>query len=388
MKTFILIFIFEYFFVHLYNENLNLNMIMKEKTIKNQILAFKYDFEKNRIPMYSKKIENIEQTIRKTEAVDVSSLTEFFRKVKESGLPICFFGAGGAASPASFATQLATEEGMVAKTLTPMEVMNLPESVVEKMCFMAISASGSPSDMQAAVRYLLDISPENTYCLTAVALDHMGRYGRPGNPVGKMVAATNSEHAVCIELSLHKDGFIGINKHIGLALLLYRALHSNETGLTEKLLLPDVEPFEARLPDGMTMTDISDLHILYGALGASAATDMEGRMLEAGVMPAIPTDLKNFTHGRHVFLDKHKNSTLLMLLSPKDEKFAAEMMKLIPKDRPAIFIRTSRTDLLGALQLMICTFYLSIDICAPREINVFKPGVTDWGKKLWSLKLE
>lgn len=359
----------------------------KEKRDMKKILSYLYDFNKNPIDTYSKKVQDVYETIQKAEGADVAPLVAFFKKAKESGLPICFFGAGGAASPATFATQLANAEGFVAQTLTPMAVMTLPSSVVSKMQFVAITASGGPVDMQAAVEYLLNISPENVYCLTTNSIDHKSRFGRFDNVVGQMVKNAAPDHAICINLSIHRDGFVGVNKHVGLSLLLYRAFHPEENGFASNLLVPTQTPFEARLPEGMDLQDISDLHILYGALGRAAANDMEGRMLEAGVMPAMATDMKNFTHGRHVFLDKHPHSTILMLVSPRDELFVNAMLKLMPSNRPVIIIRTERKDMLGALQLMICTFYLSIDICAPLGINPFSPGAPSWGGKLWALKL-
>ena len=93
---------------------------------------------------------------------------------------------------------------------------------------------------------------------------------------------------------------------------------------------------------------------------------------------AQPTYLRDFLQSQ---------STILMLVSPRDELFVEAMLKLIPSTRPVIIIRTGRSDILGALQLMICTFYLSIDICAPRGINPFSPGAPSWGGKLWALKL-
>lgn len=350
-------------------------------------LSFQYDFDKNPINTYSKKVMDVYETIQKAEAADVTPLVAFFEHAKAVGLPVCFFGAGGAASPATFATQLANAEGIVAQTLTPMAVMTLPAMVVQKMIFMAITASGGPVDMQAAVEYLLKISPDNVYCLTTNSIDHKSRFGKYDNVVGQMVQNAAHDHAICVNLSIHRDGFVGVNKHVGLSLLLYRAFHPEEIGFAEKLLVPTQAPYEARLPEGMAMNDISDMHILYGALGRAAANDMEGRMLEAGVMPAMATDFKNFTHGRHVFLNKHPQSTLLMLVSPRDEQFVQAMLKLIPEERPIITIRTECNDMLGVLQLMICTFYLSIDICAPRGINPFAPGAPSWGGKLWALKL-
>ena len=370
---------------HNAQDNNKTNVDMK-KTTEGR-LAYKYDFDANPIEKYSKKVQDVDNTIRKAEAADVTPLTAFFSQAKADDATLCFFGAGGAASPATFATQLANDEGLVAMTLSPMAVMTLAPAVIKKMRFLAITASGGPVDMVAATEYLMQIAPEQVYCLTTNAIDHKNRFGRYDNKVGQMVKAYNPTHAICVNLEVHSDGFVGTNKHVGLSLLLYRSVHTEESGFVEKLLLPEVAPYEARLPEGMTMGDISDLHILFGALGRSAANDMEGRMLEAGVMPAMSTDLKNFTHGRHVFLDKHEHSTILMLLSPRDENFAEDMLKLIPKERPVIFIRTGRTDLLGALQLMICTFYLSIDICYPRGINAYSPGAPKWGGKLWALKL-
>lgn len=350
-------------------------------------LSYLYDFTKNPIPYYSKKVQGIAETISKVEGTDITPLATFFEKAKASGIPICFFGAGGAASPATFATQMANAEGLVAQTLTPMTVMTLPATVVDKMLFLAITASGGPVDMQAAVNYLLNISPQNVYCLTSNSIDHKNRFGKLDNAVGQMLQNAVHDHAICIDLQLHRDGFVGVNKHVGLSLLLYRAFYPEECGFVEKLFIPTQVPYEARLPKGMEMNDISDLHILYGAFGRAAANDMEGRMLEAGVMPAMATDMKNFTHGRHVFLDKHPQSTILMLVSPRNVQFVQAMLKLIPAERPGITIRTERNDMLGSLQLMICTFYLSIDICAPRNINPFSPGAPSWGGKLWSLKL-
>ena len=363
---------------------------IQEKTMKTSSLRvfYKYDFEKNTIEKYTKKVQDVDETIRKAEAADVSPLTAFFKTAKELGLPLCFYGAGGAASPSNFATQLANEQGLVAMTLTPMAVMSLSREAVSRMCFLAISASGGPVDMQSATEYLLSIAPERVYCLTTNAIDHKSRFGQFDNKVGQMVKAYAPEHAICVNLSIHSDGFVGTNKHVGLSLLLYRAFHPEETGFVEKLLLPEVEPYEMRLPEGCTLGNISDLHILYGTQGRAAANDMEGRMLEAGVLPAMATDMKNFTHGRHVFLDKHPLSAILMLLSPRDERFAQDMLKLIPKDRPLIIIRTPRNGMLGALQLMIRTFYLSIDICAPRNINPYSPGAPSWGGKLWALKIQ
>lgn len=351
--------------------------------------TFKYCFDTNRVDTYSKKIEDIDEAIAKAEESDVAPLTRFLNMAKEQNVPLCFFGAGGAMSPVAFAVQLCHAQGMVAQAMTPMEVMTLSPEVLSGMCFLAISGSGGPSDMVAACEYLIKHAPEHAYCLTTADIDHKNRYGQLSNRVGQLFKNSGIvDHAICVNLSLHKDGFVGTKKHVGMAVLLYRAFYPEAENLVDELILPEEEPFELRLPEGMEPKDITDLHILYGALGKSAAVDMEGRMLEGGVVPAMVTDLKNFTHGRHTYINAHPKSTILFLLSPRDEKFVGELLKLLPKDKPVIFIRTKNEGILGAIELMIRTFYLSIDLSAPHGINIFKPDATpEWGKKMWSLKL-
>lgn len=361
---------------------------MAKKT-KEPNVTYKYDFDKNRIDTFSKKVEEVDTSIAAVEKQDVTPLVTFFNKAKEQKMPVCFYGSGGAFAPATYAMQLANAEGLVAMVLTPMQVMTLSEGAIRQMMFLAISGGGSPNDMVSATSHLLNIIPEHVFCMTTSPIDKKDRYGRYSNKVGQLMNAAMPDNTLCVSLPVHQDGYVGSKKHVGMALLIYRALHPEETDLVSKLILPDEEPFEVRLPEGMTMADISDLHILYGALGQCAAIDIEGRMLECGVLPTMVTDFKNFTHGRHTYTNVHKQSTILMLISPRDEAFVKDMLKLIPKDKPVIFIRTKRDDLLGALQLMIRTFYLSIDICAPRGVNPFKPeGKAEWGGKLWSLTLE
>jgi len=371
-----------------YNKQFEPNISISDmKEEQKEVTTFTAKAEDS-LKSYKERVNAVADTVKTVEEADVTLLKAFFDRAKEENMPICFYAAGGALSPANFAVQLANEQGLVAMALSPMGVMTLSTEVIKKMLFLAVTATGNPADMRGTTEYLLGIVPDQVYCLTTTPLNKVNRFNQQVNKVGNMVLDACPEHAVCIALSIDSDGFVGTNKHVAISLLMYRAFFPDETGLADKVLPNLDEPYVSRLPEGMTLGDISDLHVVFGALGRAAANDMEGRMLEAGIIPAMATDFKNFTHGRHVFLDKHPQSTLLMLISPKDEKFVAKMMKLIPEERPVITIRTEREDILGALQLMISTFYLSIDIAAPHGINPKKPGAPKWGGKLWSLKLD
>lgn len=347
-----------------------------------------YRYEPGSESDFSRHIEELDEYIQRVEAnIDVTRLTEFIGKARENGETLCFYGAGGAMSPATFAADLAMNEGLVAMALTPLSIVAMKEPVISKMRFVAITGSGKPSDVVAATEHLVKVAPDRVLCITTASLEHKDRFGHLDNHVGLMMRDCAPDNIMCIDLSIHKDGYVGTRKHVCMALIMYKAFHPEVTDLVEKLILPDVAPFELRLPE-MTPGDISDLHILYGATGRTAAVDMEGRMLECGVMPAMATDLKNFTHGRHTYINTRPGSAILMLVAPQDEKFVKAVTKLIPEDRPMIFIRTQRSDMLGALQLMICTFYLSIELGLARNIDMHSPGTPAWGKKLWSLKLK
>lgn len=358
------------------------------KDMKSRHITYNYDFSLYPASKYKKHVEELDDSIRMAESVDVSNLTSFFDRVKSEHCTICFYGAGGAMSPVTFASQLAMSVGIVAMALTPLEVLNLTDTIVKNMRFVALTASGKPADMQAATEYLLKIAPERVFCITTSDLNHKDRWGRLDNHVGLLMQRyAPAENAVTVNLDIHSDGYVGTRKHVCTALLLYRAFYPEENNFVEKLIESDQSPFTLRMPTNMTMKEITDLHILYGALGHAAANDLEGRLLECGVLPAMCTDFKNFTHGRHTYINTRPTSTLLFLVAPQDEKFVAKMLKTIPAERPVIMIRTNRTDLLGALQLMICTFYLGVDLGYAKGVNMHSPGTPDWGVKLWGMKL-
>jgi len=67
------------------------------------------------------------------------------------------------------------------------------------------------------------------------------------------------------------------------------------------------------LPDDMTLADIDTLHLLHTGMGEVAAVDLEGRCAECGIVAAMVTDAKNFTHGRHTFVHTHPNNGIVML---------------------------------------------------------------------------
>lgn len=357
------------------------------KKAEKQHVTYKYELDSK--SDFSRHIIELDEYIQRVEAeIDVTRLTEFINAVKESGETLCFYGAGGAMSPATFAADLAMNEGIVAMAHTPLNIVAMNESVISKIRFVAITGSGSPSDVVAATEHLVNVAPDRVLCITTASLEHKDRFGHLDNHVGLLMKEHAPGNIMCIDLSIHKDGYVGTRKHLCLALIMYKAFHPDASNLVEQLILPDVSPFELRLPNEMTLSDLSDLHILYGTTGRTAAVDMEGRILECGVMPAMATDLKNFTHGRHTYINTRPNSAILMLVAPQDEKFVKAITKLIPDDRPMIFVRTQRSDMLGALQLMICTFYLSIELGATKNINMHSPGTPKWGRSLWSLKLK
>lgn len=333
-------------------------------------------------PQYPAKVKGVAEIIDQAEAEDVSMLREFLFR---DDSPLYVFGAGGSLSSATFAAKLATQHGIVAQTLTPMLIMQLPETIVRKTRFLAIGASGKSADQIAALNYLIGINPESVFALSLNGLD---KYKRP-SALTKLMEKNPKAQFLCTHWEMHGDGYVGTRNHVALLLLVYRAFYPEVTGLKEQLIHPEEVAFELTMPEDMTLADIDTLHLLHAGMGEVAAIDLEGRCAECGIVAPMVTDVKNFTHGRHTFVNTHPQNGIVMLSGPKDKAFGEAVLKTFAKYAhvATVNISTRHEGALGAIELMIRTLYFALDLSYANRVDIKKPaGKPKFGGELWKLE--
>jgi hypothetical protein len=86
------------------------------------------------------------------------------------------------------------------------------------------------------------------------------------------------------------------------------------------------------------------LIVLCGRATRAAAWDVESRFHEAALGPVQVADYRNFAHGRHHWLAKHRErSGVVAFVTPEERDVAEKTLRLIPRDVPVCRLETSAT---------------------------------------------
>jgi len=355
--------------------------------------TFKYDFinlkevgGSFRRPNFANWIKQIDSVLDWVDTQDVSALHDFF--FSESERPLVIFGAGGSYSACHYAAYLCNQFGIVALARTPMIVHAMPEDLIRKCRFLVISAHGKSTDINSTAEYLLNIVPDSVAALTAYGIK------QEKNRMGKMVVKNQlclmmmdkykSSHPFVFDSGISKDGFVGGRLHVALHALLYRAFYPEEGSLAERIFHPDEFAYESNISREQ-LKSMTDFNLVHGGCGEASAFDLESRLSEDGLGFSMVTDLKNFTHGRHCYIDKHPNTAIVVFETPRDKAFAEKILSCYPPGTPIIRFVSNLPDPLAEVELLIKTMYFTLDFGLLMHIDPSKPKSPTYSSDLHGL---
>ena len=87
------------------------------------------------------------------------------------------------------------------------------------------------------------------------------------------------------------------------------------------------------------------------------------------------TDLRNFAHGRHNWLDKNKNSGIIVMSSSYGyDKLIQKTLELLPNNIPHLHLRSRYSGPLASLEIVTIIMYLINIFGKFRNIDPGKPG--------------
>ena len=303
------------------------------------------------------------------------------------GSPLRAVGSGGSATACVLASVLHEQaSGMVARHATPLDLLDA--SVLPSTSVLLVSAGGNNKDILAA-------------------FDHMNRGDSLGVGVlcssggrGKLSKLCASKPGVWLHDTEvpNRDGFLATNSLLAACVWLARAYGryvpgpSLPSNLSRLLCLGEVEVarttagFKMYLEDLLGgMADVSTIVVLHDAAGKPAATDLESKLVESGVRNVQPADYRNFAHGRHNWLDKHVDTGVIMLTSPGCKGLAARTLDLLPSRIPAVSLSTWLEGPAAMLSLLVQCM-CAVDVLGEQSgIDPGRPGVADFGRKLYGL---
>ena len=290
-------------------------------------------------------------------------------------------GSGGSFSVASFAAYIHQfRTGRLASPSTPLDYMTLPLRDAAVMCF---TASGRNKDICAAFD---EAAQREAKPLVGIVM-------REHSPLHELAEHYKYSRIISASSTLFEDGFLAVASLLGSAILIlkaYRALTGVMTPLPATLndfMQSRVSVLLDQLIEHMLpVVQAETTSVLCSSSLRPAATDIESRFVEAALGNIHATDLRNFGHGRHHWFAKRPGQTgILALIGDDQDALATRTLELIPREVPQ-----ARIDFTGprdeqALAGLIVSLYLAAAAGQVRKIDPGKPGVPEFGRKLYRL---
>lgn len=176
-----------------------------------------------------------------------------------------------------------------------------------------------------------------------------------------------------------KDGFLATQSLMAMAVVIAR-LYLGDSNLPR--LLP---AFQTQAPEGEIR---SRLLVLFGPDERPAADDLEARFAETGLAAVQVADYRSFAHGRHVGLDRHRDTTTIVALSsPSSVKLRDRTTRLLPEGPNLLRLHTPLSGAAGAIDLMVHCMWLPTLAQTSRTWSIERPRVPAYGRRLYHLNV-
>ncbi len=321
---------------------------------------------------FKRELDNIPKTIEWAFSQHVELLTDFIST--DSDTPLFIVGSGGSLSACYFAASLYQNYGTIAKAITPLELFYSKEALRNSKVLF-ISASGRNTDILFSFDIAIRQEPKAilTICMKKNTL------------LSKAANNYSISKSLEFEIPTKKDGFLATN-----TLVAYYALLSKSFGFNPLLKIKEYinDDFLLQINGFVSRIGPDDsLTVLYGGWGQSVAYDIESKFTEAALGNVLLADYRNFGHGRHHWFAKRGGrSSILALVTPSEKLIAEKTLALIPETIPKLVIESKINSAESSIELLTKSFYLSSLFGELQGIDPGRPGVPEFGSKIYHLK--
>lgn len=333
---------------------------------------------------YEKELQKLTSTYSWALTTENAKLVEFVDDSRD--LPLVSVGSGGSRTAAIFASLIHQQTGMMSQDLTPLE-MAFSTYDWKRISVILLTAQGRNSDILTAIKNAVNTEPRQLIVLCTAK----------SSPIGRIAREYRFIKLCELEPPFVKDGFLATNSILTFALLLLRAyrdclnLPYELPASLGALVHPKnskQEFLRALKKELKPLLTKDTLVVLYGKFGKPSSFDLESRFIEGSLGNVQIADYRNFAHGRHNWLAKNKKNTgVIGLITPQDERLAERILDLIPNEVPILRLSTSRHGPIAALSLVIKGMYLAGIFGDSRGVNLSKPHIPRFGRQIYHLRV-
>ncbi len=323
-------------------------------------------------------IEKLSKIHQRILSMDIDNEVRKYQRIMSG--PLLTVGSGGSFSAACYVSVLhSSATGWISKPLTPLGVMT--DRLPRDASVLFLSASGRNRDIRAALREAIhqEVSSLAVFCTrrnTPLAKDAI-----------KAVCPLVFEH----DFKIDKEGFLAFQSLYASALLLTRVYYPDmEIPPHLSNLIPQfhsssnetssVSEYAEAIAQGETVL------VLHSGWATPAAIDFESKCSEAALTHILLSDYRNFGHGRHFWLARRPSSTWLVTLSENStERIVNQTLSVLPESTKWVKIHSATDGPLAGLGLLLGVFILTRLLSRIRGINLKRPGVPEFGRKLYHM---
>lgn len=317
---------------------------------------------------FNKELSNLRESVSYINQAPIENLKQFIMSNASYNM-ICI-GSGGSLSACYYVAMLYKKNFGLAVAYTPLIFQDCDNEIIKNCKLLFISSSGRNND----IRYAFKRGLKNASIIANICMKY-------SNPLADMCKEHCVNTSYNYNLPCGKDGFLATNSLLAVYCLAYRCFYGDID--VNNLFSFDIG---SSVRCDFDIAKIRNFIVLYGGLEEPVAIDIESKMSEAALGAVLISDYRNFAHGRHQWFDKKgEDSCVVALVTSVDADICKKTISLLPDDIPVMFIRSSLDGPLATIQLLIKSFYFIEKVGKTRGIDPGRPGVPEYGHKLYNL---
>ncbi len=318
---------------------------------------------------YQEELKEFNKIINWSKKQNIEEIKCFFEEVT---CPIYCIGSGGSLTVASLTCQMLENIGISSKFITAFDFLSMPEAI-NKTKYILFSASGNNNDAIAVVKKLKGfLNNKKSLIVTQ-------------NPKSKIEKYLNHNiKYLSYSIPTQKDGFLATNSLLATCIITYKVFKElgfydiNLKRINYSNIKYDISLFKSK----------KYILAIYGKWGLPAAIDLESKLFESGIMSVQLTDYRNFAHGRHNWIDKNFDDTLVIFIeTDEDKKLTKEILSLLPSNLSYIKLSESMSTPINGINLILKVMNIVYYMGVSKEIDPGRPNIPDYGSKIYNMNV-
>ncbi|RSU47355.1 hypothetical protein BRX43_14105 [Sphingomonas sp. S-NIH.Pt15_0812] len=330
--------------------------------------------------VFEEKLSRIPETIRLSVDVPTAALATVVTKAADR--PAIAIGSGGSAVAAEFLSHCRRTAGHgLTMVMTPMDLV-MSDLQLHNASIWLFSAGADNPDIMAAHRAAKALKPSQIVLMTT-------------NAEGAVTAVAQDagDDVHVLPVADRKDGFLATHSMMAMVTALLTAFDGSVTGswdrrdrLIEELAegAAYTRQGSARFGKPVPFRRDDTVIILHDAFTRAVAVLLETSLWETGIAPVQRTDFRNFAHGRHVWMAKHLDRTLVAALTTLDAAPVwSAVGEALPPELRKLALEFGQGGRLRVAKGIASGLHLIADLGGVAGIDPGRPGRGDFAEAVY-----